>query len=412
MKKIQSSAMYYALFLSVIFALLLGGLILLSGFNQNFAIQMDIHNRLIDNARSGVAYGQVNFQSLENDTPIDIRLFGEGIDSVEITKKAWGAYTVIKANAYHLQQSATKIAFLGGKESEKLPNLYIADHGKPISLCGDARIEGMCFLPKSGLKRAYIEGKSYQGGKMIYGSVQDAEKHLPAIQSNVDLTETSAMEFAHWTNYEGDSIIRSFQDQGIHIVADTYLSLTNEVVEGQVLITARDSIFVGKDAQLSNTILKAKVIHFEAGFKGTIQAFASERITVEEQVQLLYPSVLAITEKTFPQEQHALIEIREQAQVLGTVFTHSEQPNFRKLPLVRIAPEARINGLVYSMGRTELKGTINGHLYSQKLYLKTAASAYENHLLDGKILNELPADFVFANLFTETKQLKQLAWLM
>ena len=86
---------------------------------------------------------------------------------------------------------------------------------------------------------------------MVYGSVKDAEKHLPAIQSNVNLTETSAMEFTHWSDYEGDSIIRSFQDQGVHIVVDAYLSLTNEVIEGQVLITARDSIFVGKNVQLS-----------------------------------------------------------------------------------------------------------------------------------------------------------------
>ena len=41
--------------------------------------------------------------------------------------------------------------------------------------------------------------------------------------------------------------------------------------------------------------------------------------------------------------------------------------------------------------------------YDEELYY------YDTKKLDE---HELPADFVFANLFTETKQLKQLAWLM
>ena len=84
-KKIKSSAIYYALYLSLIFALVLGGLILMSGLNQQFAMQMDVEEILIDNASSGIAYGQINFRELEANRPTKIRLFNEGVDSVEIT---------------------------------------------------------------------------------------------------------------------------------------------------------------------------------------------------------------------------------------------------------------------------------------------------------------------------------------
>lgn len=411
MKKLEASAIYYALFLSVIFGLILGGFVLFSGFNQNFAMQIDIQEQLMDNAHSGIAYGQVNFKELEYDQPLKLRLFGEGVDSVEITKKSWGGFTVIHSKANHRNRFYEKIALLGALQTDKQPNLYLVDNGRPISLCGDARIEGLCYLPIKGLKRAYIAGKNYQGSKLVYGTVNSADKQLPQIEKSfIEGVESNHGELNIW-DASADSLNRSFTEKAAHYVADDYMSIQRKTISGQVILEAKDSIFIGRNAQIQNAILKSKVVYIETGFSGTLQIFASEKIVLEEGVQLKYPSIIGVIETGFSQEKTAEITIGKGSQVLGAVFLLSEEPNFRNLPKLTISREAEVDGMVYCAGKAELKGTVVGSLYAQKLALKTASSSYENHLLDGKVLNQLPPEFITPNLLNETRILKPITWL-
>ena len=69
------------------------------------------------------------------------------------------------------------------------------------------------------------------------------------------------------------------------------------------------------------------------------------------------------------------------------------------MPELIIEEEAEVDGLVYNKGKTQLRGTVNGSLYTSKFFLKTTSSSYENHILDGKVLNQLPNDFVCVDLF-------------
>ena len=410
-KKIQASAIYYALFLSVIFALILGGFILLSGFNQNFASQMDVEEILIDNSHSGMAYAQVYFNELENNKPSTIRLYDKGIDSVSILKKNWGAFTILQSTAIHRNRAQSKIAMFGSAISPNQTNLYLTENGRPISLCGDARIEGKCYLPKAGLKRAYINGQNYTGGKLIYGTTQPAKRQLPTLQTGFidELVQTNG-DINQWDENQ-DSIIVSFSDNGIHFLSDHYINIQNMVIKGQVIIEAKDSVFIGRNAIIENAVIKSKVIYIEAGFIGTAQLFASEHIILEEDVTFKYPSVLCLIEEDFPTDKSSGINIGTGGQVLGTVLLFSKSPNFRKPLQLTVESEAEIDGLAYCAGKTQLKGVINGSLFSEKLFLKTGSSAYENHLLNGKILDQLPSEFVTANLLAETEMLQQIAWL-
>jgi cytoskeletal protein CcmA (bactofilin family) len=187
--------------------------------------------------------------------------------------------------------------------------------------------------------------------------------------------------------------------------------LDNIVLEGQVILEVKDSIYISRNAIIENAIIKSKIVYIESGFSGTVQIFASQKIVLEESVQLKYPSVLGLIEEEFPTEFGAKITLGKNSQVIGSVFLWSKHPNFRMLPALSISSEAEIDGLVYCAGKTQLRGTINGSLYTNKLFLKTASSAYENHLLDGQLLNQLPDSFVSANLLSENSQLKKIAWL-
>ncbi|MEO9545733.1 MAG: hypothetical protein ABJG68_15735 [Crocinitomicaceae bacterium] len=408
--RLKSSSIYYALFMSLIISLFLGGMILFSSVNKQFSTQLEIQDRLIQNANSGVEYGLANYQEFEGEISKTIDLFGESIDSVDISKKQWGAYVVINSEAHFKGKTYAKVALAGQMNQLNEPNLFIVDQGRPITISGETRLEGKIAIPKSGLKRGYIEGKNYQGDKMIYGSQTESSKSLPKIQDGFkdDLLSFGGL-ITKWEN--SDSIVKSFSEEGVHYISDGYISIKNEYLAGQIVIEAKDSIFIGRNAQLSEVIVKSKVVHVQAGFIGTIQVFASEKITIEEDVTLMYPSVLGLLEETFPLKQQNRISIGENSQVIGSVFALTENPNFRLPVQIDIAKEAKVDGLVYCQGKTQLKGTVNGNLYTEKFYLETPSSKYENHLLDAKILNDLPEDFVYISLFENQNPLNQLKWL-
>ena len=389
--------------------LLLGGMLLFSHTSRTLTTQLEIKDQLIDNAYSGIAYAEANFKEIKPGQVLKMRLFNEGIDSVSISKESWGAFTILRSTATHKNVKFSKIS-LSGLISEDDKSLYLPDYGRPLSVAGQTRLENNCYLPKTGVKRAYIEGKNYVGSKLVYGGQHTSTNALPEIDP-VILDEVTKLngQFQKWE--QRDSIKNSFANPGLHFIDDNFLSLEDEVVEGHVILEARDSIFIGAQAELSDIIIKAPVVYIESGFEGNLQIIATEKITLENNVLLRYPSVLSLIETTFPKTQNAQISIGKQSQVLGTVLALSQVPNFRKPVQLSIAEEAEVDGLVYCKGKTELKGTINGTIYTEKFYLKTLASSYENHLLDATIKNDLPKEFVTVDLFRKSKNLTTIAWL-
>lgn len=410
-KKIQASAMYYALFLSIVIALVLGSMVLFSGMNRQFASMLEIEEILQDNANSGIEYAQANYAELENNNPVFVRLFQEGIDSVQLKKKKWGAFTVLESTAVHGKNSFTKISLAGQVSNNDDPNLYVADQGRPIAICGETRLEGKLALPESGLKRAYIEGKNYTGDKMIYGTEIPSSRNLPAV-SEAFLNEVNSFDATvqPWDNEE-DSIQVSFTENAQHFISDQSVSLENIFLDGQIIIESKDSIYVSASAQLNHVILKSPVVYFASGFVGNVQVFATERVECETGVLLKYPSVVGLVEELFPTEKSAEIKLHEKSQIIGSVFLLSKNENFRMPVQLTIGKEAAIDGFAYCQGRTQLEGTVNGHLFTGKFYLKTNSSTYENHLLDAKITNQLPDEFVYIPLLKNDQALTRLSWL-
>lgn len=408
--RLKSSSIYYALFMSLIISLFLGGMILFSSVSKQFSSQLELEDRLIQNAHSGIEYGLASAQELEFDKKTEVDLFEEQIDSVAITKTKWGAFTVISSQAHLKNKSYQKTSLAGQTNEVNSPNLYLVDQGRAVSLSGETRIEGKCLAPESGFKRAYIEGKNYQGTQMVYGSLSKSEKSLPKIQDNFasEILSFSGL-IEKWEDV--DSVEVPFSETGKHFIDDNFVSLQNTYLKGQLVLEAKDSIFVGRNAQLDQVILKSRVIYIEKGFVGTAQFFATEKIVLEEEVTLTYPSVLGLLEQESPKIQQNLIQIGAKSRVLGSVFAVSEHPNFRLPVQIDVAKESQVDGLVYCQGKTQLKGTVNGSLYTQKFYLETPSSKYENHLLDAQILDDLPQGFIYISLFETNNPLTQLQWL-
>ena len=140
--KVKASAMIYALFLLTVVSIVIAGLFQLSSLNHQLSSKFEIEEILVNNSESGISYAQAYFLEIEPNRKTIIRLFDEGIDSVELTKKNWGAYQIIESKAIHNHKSYTKMVMVGSKSKLDFPNLYLADLGRPLSLCGKTKIEG------------------------------------------------------------------------------------------------------------------------------------------------------------------------------------------------------------------------------------------------------------------------------
>lgn len=405
---IKSSAMFYALFLLSVVSIIIGGLFQLSSLNQQLEFKLELESILANNSKSGLVYAKAYFQELPLNQNTTIRLFNKGIDSVVISKRNWGAYQIISSKAIHQSKQITKIGLVGSQSQTVPPNLYLADQGRPLSLCGKTKLEGQFELPKSGVKRAYIAGQNYQGNKLLYGSKTDSEKQLPEINDELILNLVTVPK-SEW-NSGVEEMVVPFDSVAVHLFSTQPIYINSQSFKGQIIIESEDSIIVSANAVLQDIILKSPKISIEENFKGNVQCIASETIMIQNNVILEYPSVLGVIE-TQNNTISSSINISSHVQIVGSVFLLSETPNFRIPIQLSIKENSIINGFVYCDGQTELKGEIKGSLYTKSFYLKTASSAYQNHLLNATISNNLPVDFIPIPLLNESDNIKTIKWL-
>jgi len=408
--RVKSSAMFYALFLLSIVSIVIAGLFQLSSLNQQLEFKLELESILVNNSKSGLVYAKAYFQELPSNQETTIRLFDKGIDSVVISKRNWGGYQIIESKAVHNSNSFTKVVLVGSQDETQLSNLYLADQGRPLSLCGKTRLEGSCLLPKSGIKRAYISGQNYQGTDLIYGSKHDSKKQLPKINDELILNlNLSSGQKQEWNNDIEDLKV-PFDSIGIHLFSNNPIYINSQTLKGQIVVESADSIVVSSNSVLADVILKSPKIIIEENFRGSFQCLANQNISIEKNVVLEYPSVLGLVE-TKNGLKASSIYISTNVQLIGSVFLLSESPDFRKPIKLSVEEESIINGFVYCDGQTELKGTINGSLYTKSFYLKTASSAYQNHLLNAKISDNLPDEFISIPLLEQSNRIKTIKWL-
>jgi hypothetical protein len=398
---IKSSSIYYTVVLAIIIALVLGSMVTLSGLNKLLEQKIRIPQILMQNAESGLAYAEVFHEELTPGVPVELSLFDGPMDSVTVTKKNWGAFVVLVSEAHHHRQYFSKMSLCGQLYSDDEPNFYLVDNGRTLGVAGNTVLEGDCYLPSGGTKRAYIGGKNFTGRTMISGREFKSARKLPPVnQLFFEYLKTPMGTVKSWSELieeNKDSICNSFGDAVWLILGEDFISTEGMTMSGQLWIEA-DSVFVAANSTIDGIVIKGRSVNVEEGFVGNLQIFAEEKITVGREAVLMYPSVLGMIGAAGNGGISPELNIDSATKVLGTVFLLTENPDFRNLPELTIETDAFVHGLVYCEGKTQLKGTVNGSLYTEKFFLETPASSYENHLLDARVLDRLPEEFVCVDL--------------
>ena len=249
--------MQYALVIVMVIALLLSGMVLYAGMSSKLQTRFDVQERLRDNAQSGLAYGKAQISELNYDQPLDIQLYEDELDKVRLEKKNWGAYDYLIAEVNHQNIHFRMMEMIGYYQSKIPYALYLADRGNALALCGKTIIKGNTRLPKRGVKRAYIAGQNFIGQQLVQGTIQVSEHTLPRLNTEFldQLQKPYLFEKQNWESV--DSLNQSFSDPPVYYFSKHPIAIQQSNLSGHIIIESTDSIFVSKNAQLNDVIIKS-----------------------------------------------------------------------------------------------------------------------------------------------------------
>ncbi|MFI5204276.1 MAG: hypothetical protein ACHQF2_07245 [Flavobacteriales bacterium] len=412
-----------AILISVQVSVLSGLLLTRAQYYYYLAHQYDLRETLVRNSKSGIIFLLSSQSMVLPGEKKTIDLFGNESDSVELTRKPWGGYEIIVSRAFSKNKHVVKTALVGqtSKADSLRTSLYLCDMDRPLSVCGATRLDGKLFLPKAGIKRAYIEGQNYTGDKLMYGNRFDSGRNLPAfnkelIESNKAYLQVRFPANDSVVNVDGirlpDSVSNSFANKTLVLYSTGSIHVNLQALHGNVIVVAH-KIVLSQRTSVLDVLFYANEIIVPDDFEGSFQAFASESITIGKNCRLKFPMVLAAFHSGNKKENDLpSIYIGEGTEITGEIICYDEKYMFNKERLISIDRNVNITGEVYINGLLDLKGNVFGSVYCHRFMMKTPSSVYENHLLNSEINSlKLPKYFTGVNLLATENKRAIVRWI-
>ncbi|WCT13656.1 hypothetical protein [Mucilaginibacter jinjuensis] len=415
---IKASALYIVIIIALVIAVLCSSLIV-AGYFYKIQYQRKFRGDLLySNVCSGtnilLAEDEHSYSSRK------VSLFGGDQDSVILKRINWGLYDVAVAQAFIHNDTLTKIFSTGYlADSAKWAALYLIDEDRPISVSGKTLIKGEVFIPKAGIKEAYVDNMAYQGDKkLVDGLKKTSDKKLPV------LTESSYANLKKLLSVQADadsslaiadSMFRSFDaplkliglgKQAIHL---------RKKMDGYILIRSDTTITIDNTSILDHVIIFARSVNVESGFKGNCQLFASDSIHIQSNCHFNYPSVIGLlSQNQSKNKEPGKIIIDSATTIDGTVFSYD--PNASAIrPVIILGSQTTVNGQIYSQGILSYKKNVavNGSVMTNRFIYQSGYTMYENYLINFRV-NSVPLSkyYLTSELlpFASTKR-RVLEWL-
>jgi len=350
------------------------------------------NQRLERNVNSALVVAKETPNAYNLNQPLTTDLYSDESDEVTITKKLWGGYYLLKAEASWRTAQHAIIEMCGNDVFSDEPiALYLADKERYLSISGSTNLNGNCYIPKLGIRRAYIEGNSYTGSEMVHGKIQISKSSLPEIDP---VFVAANRDYLIGSNFPGDSlvtisrlfksdsIVNSFYQKTAIFYSDAWLTLTHKYLKGNIKVVSSKGITLNKTSEIQDVIFYAPKIEVNPGFTGTVQMFATDTIFVREGARLLFPSLISIIES---KSKNPYIEIGKKCIISGDIVLLLKSVSNNSLAECDLNEESIINGRIYCDGKLQVKGAVKGSVYCTGFILKTPASLYENHLLNATV---------------------------
>lgn len=317
-------------------------------------------------------------KSFEYNQEYSYDLYGNGTDSIIINRYAWGLLDLFHVTAFTLSDTVSKWyhqAYTRGEVAYGA--LYLVDDGRPLSVVGNTRLEGICYLPASGIQSAYINRVGYRNEELVYGEQLESED-LPEFALDDKFSPLTSIS-GNFGDLSGDTIRNSFSNQTL-VISQPADTLSNVFIGNIVIKSTNKIVFDSLASTMDGVLVVASSIELGEGFKGSGQFLATDTIIVGKGAKLEYPCILACYNET----DLATIYMNEESEVNGWLMIDGMENGFRRR-VIYVEDGAVINGLVYCNGLLETYGEINGHVTTKRFLVNNQVGVYENYLLNSQI---------------------------
>ncbi len=411
---LKAGALYFAIVVAFFIAVISASLIMLAAHYRSTYLKEVRYTRLLNNLDAGVLYLLTDHDETNFSREMD--LFSDGADRITVERKKWGIYELDQVKAYVDVDTLSRV-FLTGIDTQKdLEVLYLSDEDRPLSVTGDTRITGNASVPKSGMKKAYAEGKSYTGGdEVLYGTAGNSARTLKGLSSHLikELEqELDGEKSKKFTPFEGNNLRVSFKDSArvFRVIPNASISSS---LNGHILLFSDSTLTLSAEAKLNHVQVYARTVIIEEGFEGNCQIFARDSIIIKNKVKLNYPSVLGIIRGTEKAGQPK-ITTGSDFKLNGILFSH-EQKETPLQTLISIGKNSKITGEIYATGLVKLERgvVVAGKISCNRFLLQTPTTLYENFLIDVTFNRKARSKYYLSSDLFEGKkgEKKLLQWL-
>jgi len=422
--KIKSGALQFTVFVSVVIALLMVGLIL---YAYTFIYMKEQSKGAIENIQlSNIGIQTLLEQKEFNTDTVQVGFIEKENQTIKVHLSQWGIFEKGVSTCQFRKKEFTKIAIIGSLlNTDESPTLFLQETYNALIVVGTTTVKGIAYLPEQGVNSGYIAGQSYYGSQLVYGSIKKSSKELPQPKKSLletveyDLKQYRPLDQDDYISLEKNSrIINSFKKKTKSIYFKNPIILENKIIIGNIIIKSETSIVVKNTALLKDVILIAPIIEIEDETTGVFQAIASKKITVGKACKLSYPSALVLFQdnKNNPDEIAAdsmdnKIFIDSKSVIKGNVCYFQTKTTSDFQTQILLEKEANIKGQVYCNGNFDIRGTVSGSVITKQFLANQSGSVFVNHIYNGTIENQNIPN-IYGGIVLEQEQPKTiLKWL-
>ena len=409
--KIKASAMQFAILVSVIVALLLSTFLLFTHTYSSFSVRADRVLQNIEASDKGIDYLATTDVHLTD----SLELVIENIP-VLLKNSYWGGFQLVHSRGGVGSTAFEKVALLGAGSGMDRPSIFLENNQLPLVLVGDTRIEGDAYTPENIIKPGSIAGHYYAGDKLVYGRRFNSTENLPDLNAN---WRSYAQNMLNFIPDGGETVkglensTNSFFGNRQVIYQDDKIFL-NESLSGNIMVVSRVEIEISPFAKLDQVLLVAPKVVFRTGFAGNAHV-VSEEAVLDEDVRLTYPSSIVVFskggEERRPEDAYkSKIEIGQHSLFEGDILYLDNFEQEGHGNDVLLAENSYVEGNIYCEGYTELKGTVQGRVYTKYFVANHGGSLYVNHIYNGRVLTGNVKPEMAGLVLTGTGK-KVAAWL-
>ncbi|MDP5201874.1 hypothetical protein [Flavobacterium sp. DG2-3] len=392
---VKAHSLLYAIYICLIVSIICGALLYFSNLYNQLNLYYNVQEELYIQNQSVLNFALGNkIQPAEIDKDEKTSIEGS------FEAKPYGLLTLILAKSYISNDTVSSVHFVGIRSADKNA-IYLTNLSKSLSYSGKVKLVGDNQLPSTFIETSYINNSLNE--LKNEGKNTISEPTLPEINTDfkkifLDL-KSEKVKLADLEKTKDSLYYNSFLNATKDITVNP--NLNNIIFKGNFILRSEDSIRVRKNTVLEDIILIAPKITFEEGFKGTVQAFATKGIELEEKVTLNYPSVICVYNEG---TEESKIKIKKECKISGAVVLFGNKIDVIDKHSIEIDDSGLLFGDLYCTGKLMLKSNVYGSVYTNRFFIKTGSTSYDNIISDIEInTTKRPDYFISIPLFnTET----------